>query len=247
MDNMDGAPRRGKVEGQMRRDILDRQYQQRLENATMEAWKTDPTMFPKSWILNDLAACQVLEPVITSNRKAKLECIAVLKLEKQAIKWFNALPRAYFVDCIVPRICAAGSTSPAVQKTAATSTAPDTPTCFAKADPCNPATKTTPAWLSAIFKTLQHVLFDLTQQNKNGVPLAFLEAHDAWSLQNPGANSDCMVVAIKGPAAAKRAKSLPTSSRRSMPETIDLTGSPSSPATKRSAITKTPPEIIEIL
>ena len=243
------SERSRKEEGERRRRILDQQYQQQLENGTIDAWRADSTMFPKSWILQDVASCHALEAAIASNREAKMELIALLKLEKQAAKWFAALPRAYVIDCIVPRICAAALTNTMVENTAGTS-----------------AAREPPAWLSTIVKTLQHVLFDLTQQNKNGVPFVFLEAHDAWCLRNPGANEttqgvhdddsddDCVVVVTEAPTADSRATAsvenmaMAASPRKSIGETIDLTdttGSSSPP--KLSAVVKALPEIIEIL
>jgi hypothetical protein len=155
------------------------------------------------------------------------------------------------VDCVVPQICAQGATL-AAENTAAAAAA---------------ATTAAPAllWLDSIITMLQHAMYVLTEQNKNGVPLVFLHAHDAWVLRHAESadskyknannnssggdddddDSDVCVVVVNSPAAAK-ANPAPAAA-----EVVDLEALPlvdlTSPGRSPLKHSKPPPEIIEIL
>ncbi|GKY96212.1 hypothetical protein MPSEU_000581100 [Mayamaea pseudoterrestris] len=258
---MDEARRQSEVsrkeDARKRRRAIEDEQLKQLQSGSLDVWRTDPAMFASSWILNHDATRQVLSTVAT-NSDAKMKLIELLQLEKRSMKWFRDLPRAYFVDCVVPRICGESAKADAAAATGVSKNS--------AAAALNAAATISPsyAWLTEVIESLQDVMFNLKEQNKNGVPLAFLKAHDAWTLQHPAdvtnvddnSDDDDCVIVVDGPATATKIVTFATGAAAAF--TTNAPNPPTSGA-KLSALdvirtmkppptfAKKVPEIIEIL
>jgi hypothetical protein len=93
-----------KEDARRRRDLITNDIEERIKKATMEDWRRNANMFPDSWILAGDACYAVLASLI-KDTLLKYKLMALLKLEKQAKKWYGkVLPRGYFARCVTERL-----------------------------------------------------------------------------------------------------------------------------------------------
>lgn len=163
---MDEARRQSEVtrkrESQARRLLLEQQLQERLEQASVAEWKQDKNMFLHSWILQQEGMTEKLQAAIQKYSPIKARLMELLKLEKQARKWFMIMPKAYFVGVLGAEL------QERVQLPAA--------------DLCT--------WLVERVELLQRAIYTLSEQTPTGVPVIFVHAHDEWTLRNSNSLTD---------------------------------------------------------
>lgn len=106
---MDVARRQSEEQNEMeirrQRQFRDQELEERRRKATLSEWNTESDMFRDSWLLGESSLYSKLETVISErSTELKVKFIELLKLEQKARKWYEELPRAYFVHEVADRL-----------------------------------------------------------------------------------------------------------------------------------------------
>ena len=178
---------------QLRREQAERREQQektRLDSATLKDLEQD--LFPRSWILRNLSTTadgnrnESIRNLLAvsvgrnENRSLKKELITLLKMEKDARKWYKDMPGPYFENWsndLMDRFEQYSKTKQASERR---------------------------SWveeeLKAEYERLQSATSRLDQQ-KEGVPRIFLEAYDAAKRQgrvgHPDDDEDDEIIVVR--------------------------------------------------
>lgn len=93
-----------KEEARRRRQLTQQQFECILQTSDIQRWKADSSMFPRSWLLSDSNIVALFQQM-SSNPTDKLNLLELLKLEKEAYKWYGScLPKHYFLDRVIPQM-----------------------------------------------------------------------------------------------------------------------------------------------
>jgi hypothetical protein len=99
-----------KTDAAQRRQQIQLELQLRMETSSVDLWRQNEQMFPNSWILNNFAALAVLKRFVhLSKSPLKSKLIELLKLERDARKWYRDMPQSYFSRVLAPRLTACTS------------------------------------------------------------------------------------------------------------------------------------------
>jgi len=152
-----------------RKEVQKQERERQLREASVGQWKSDPTMFKDSWLLGHDSLYANVDNCISAAARhcpdLKPKVIELLQLEKQARKWYDKLPRAYFTFEAANRLSASVGTAG--------------------------SSETTMKLLRQVeteIANLSRAMYSLSEQS-GGTPRVFLEAHDKWD-RRPDADVD---------------------------------------------------------
>lgn len=93
-----------KGDAAQRREEIQRELQAAMEHCRMDEWLQNSQMFTRSWILRGSAKGVLQLRIGKSKTPLKCKLIELLKLERDARKWYKEMPRSYFARLVTQRL-----------------------------------------------------------------------------------------------------------------------------------------------